>query len=56
MYKDRLLQFVKPLENSMYTCHNPIGINYLTRLRLGFSHLRYHKLKYGFLDVVDPFL
>ena len=37
----------------MFTCHNPIGIKYLTR-RLGFSHLRYHKSKHGFLDVVDP--
>ena len=56
MYKDRLLQFVKPLENGIYTCHNPIGIKDLARLRLGFSHLRYYKFKYGFLDVVDPFL
>ena len=32
--KSRLLQFVRPLENSMLTCHNPIGIKYLTRIRL----------------------
>ena len=38
----------------MLTCHNPIGITYLTRLRLGFSHLRYHNFKQGFLDTVDP--
>ena len=37
----------------MHTCHNPIGIKYLTRLRLGFSHLCYYKFKHGFLDVVD---
>ena len=42
IFKDRLLQFVKPLENSVYIHHNPIGINYLTRLRLGFSHLLYY--------------
>ena len=29
-------------------------MKYLTRLSLGFSHLRYHKLKHGFLDAVDP--
>ena len=40
--KDRLLQFVRPLENSVFTCHNPIGIKYLTRLRI------------DFLDAVDP--
>ena len=54
VYKGRSLQFVRPLENSVFTCHNPIGIKYLTRLRLGFSHLRCHKFKHGFLDAVDP--
>ena len=39
----------------MYTCHNPIRIKYLTRLRLGFSHLLWHKFKHGFLGAVDPF-
>ena len=39
----------------MHTCHNPIGIKYLKRLRPGFSHLCYHKFKQGFLDAVDPF-
>ena len=38
----------------MFTCHNPTGIKYLTRLRLGFRHLCYHKFKHDFLDVVDP--
>ena len=52
--KGRLLQFVRPLEDSVFTCHNPIGIKYLTRLRLIFSHLRYHKFQHGFLDAVDP--
>ena len=39
MFKGRLLQFVRPLENSVFTSHNPIVIKYLTRMRLGFSHL-----------------
>ena len=49
-----MLRFVRSLENSVFTCHNPIGIKYLTRIRLGFSHLRYHKFKHGFLDAIDP--
>ena len=53
IFKGRLLQFVRPLENSVFTFHNPIRIKYLTKLRLGFSHLRYHKFKHGFLDAVD---
>ena len=39
IFKGRLLQFVRPLENSVFTCHNSIGIKYLKKLRLGFSHL-----------------
>ena len=54
IFRVRLLQFVRPSENSVFTCHNPIRIKYLTRLRLGFSHLRYHKFKHGFLDAIDP--
>ena len=54
VFKGRLLQFVRLLENSVFTCHNPIEIKYLTRLRLGLSHHRYHKLKHGFPDAVDP--
>ena len=42
IFKGRLLQFVRPSENSVFTCHNPIVIKYLARLRLGFSHLCYH--------------
>ena len=52
IFEGRLLNFAKPLENSVYTCHNPIGI-YLRRLKLGFNHLCYHKFKPGFLDAVD---
>ena len=55
---NRLLRFLRPLENSVFTWHNSIGIKYLTRIRLGLSHLRYHKfLRYhkGFLDAIDPF-
>ena len=51
MFKDRSLQFVKPSENSVYTGHNPIGINYL---KTWIKSLLYHIFKHGFLDAVDP--
>ena len=31
-----------------------IGMKYITRIRLGLSHLRYHKFKHRFLDAIDP--
>ena len=54
IFKSRLLRFVRSLENSVFTCHNPIAIKYLSRIRLGFGHLRYHKFKHGFLNAIDP--
>ena len=54
MFRGRLLQFVRPLENNVLTYDNPIGIKYLKGLRLGFSHLLYHKFKHGFLHAADP--
>ena len=40
--------------NSFFDCHNPIGIKYATRIRLGLSHLREHKLKHSFQDTLNP--
>ena len=33
---------------------NPLGLKLLTRLRIGFSHLKEHKFKHNFQDSVDP--
>ena len=42
------------MHNSIYNIHNSIGVKYLTRLRIGFSHLKEHKFKHNFQDSVDP--
>ena len=34
--------------------NNPPGLKFLTRLRIGFSHLKEHKFKHNFQDSVDP--
>ena len=54
VFKKRILEFVRPLPNSIYNIHNPLGIKYLTRLRIGFSHLKEHKFRHNFQDSVDP--
>ena len=33
---------------------NPIGIKYITKIRLGLSHLREHKFKHSFQDSINP--
>ena len=40
--------------NSIYNCHNPKEIKLITRLRIGLSHLREHKFKNIFQDLINP--
>ena len=53
LFKKNILQFIQPTPNRTFNCHNPIGINVITRLRLGLSHLRDHKFKHNFLDCLN---
>ena len=39
---------------SVFKCRNPDGIKFITRLRLGLSHLREHKFKHSFQDSLNP--
>ena len=52
--KLKTLKFIRPTANSIFGCHNPIGVKLLTRLRLGLSHLRKHKFKHSFQDTINP--
>ena len=33
------------MPNSIYNIYNPLVVKYLTRLRIGFSHLKKHKIQ-----------
>ena len=50
-----MLKFIRPSANSLFNCHNPKGIKFITRLRLGLSHLREHTFKHSFQDSLNPF-
>ena len=54
LFKKSILQFIRPIPNRTFNCHNPIGIKLITRLRLGLSHIRYHKFKHNFLNCLNP--
>ena len=45
---------IRPKPNSIFNIHNPLGIKYLTRLRVGFSHLKENKFRHNFQDSIDP--
>ena len=54
IFKKRILEFIRPKPNIIFNIHNPLGIRYLTRLRVGFSHLKEHKFRHNFQDSIDP--
>ena len=51
-FRNSILNFVRPSANSVFNSHNPKGIKFTARLRLGLSHLREHKFKHIFKDLL----
>ena len=54
IFKKTLLNFIHPSGSTVFNCHNPKGVKLLTRSRLGLSHLREHKFKHSFQDLLNP--
>ena len=54
IFKKNILKFIRLTANNIFGCHNLKGIKYLTRLRLGLSHLYEHKFKNNFQDTLNP--
>ena len=48
------LNFIRPSTSKFYNINDTIGIKFITRLHLDFSHLREYKFKYGFEDMLNP--
>ena len=53
IFKKNILKFIRPTTNNIFGCRNLKGVNYLTRLRLGLSHLHKHKFKDNFQDTLN---
>ena len=53
LFKINIVKFIRSSPNSVYNCDNPKGLKFVTRLRLGLSHLREHKFKYSFQDTIN---
>ena len=54
IFRNTLLKFIRPVERKIYDNDDLFRIKMLTRLRLGFSHLREHKIRHGFKDALNP--
>ena len=48
-----ILKLMRPTANNIFSCHNLKGIKYLTRLRLGLSHLHERKFKNNFQGTLN---
>ena len=53
-FKETIISFIRPKENSVFAIHDTKGLKLLTRRRLNFSHLNEHKFRHDFKDTNDP--
>ena len=54
IFKSRLLSFICCLGSNVYNVFDPIGLTFLIRLRLGFSHLDELRFRHSFQDCMNP--
>ena len=53
IFRNSLLKIARPMQNSIYNIHDPVGINYLTILRSGLSHLNEGKFRHNFQNCLN---
>ena len=53
IFRNSLLKIGRPMQNPICNMHDPMGIKYLTRLRLGLSHLNDHKFPRLFKSIMS---
>ena len=53
-FKNRLLSFIHPVQNNIFNIFDPIGLKFLTRLWLGFSHLNAHIFWHNYQNCMNP--
>ena len=54
IFKSKLLSFIRPVQTNIYNIFDPKGLKFLTRLRLGLSHLNEHRFRHNFQDCLNP--
>ena len=54
-FRKSIRKFIRPSANSLLNWHNSKGIKFITRLQLGFNHLREHKSKHSSHNSLNPF-
>ena len=50
IFRNSLLKIGRPIQNSIYKIYNPLGVQFITWLRLGLSQFYKHKFRHHFQD------
>ena len=53
-FRNGLLKEIRPMPNKVFGINDVLGLKYLTRLRLGLSHLHENKFRHNFQDTINP--
>ena len=48
------MSFIRPVQTNIYNIFDPKGLTFLTRLRLGLSHLNEHRFRENFQGCLNP--
>ena len=54
IFKSKLLSFIRPVQTNIYNIFDPKGLTFLTRLRLGLSHLNEHRFRQNVQGCLNP--
>ena len=54
VFKAKLLSIIHPPAKSVLGIYDPVGLSYLSQIRVGLSKLNCHKFKHNFRDTVNP--
>ena len=54
IFRSSLLKQIRPNSRNIFNIFDPLGIQLITRLRIGLSHLREHKFRHNFNDTLNP--
>ena len=54
IFRNSLLKKGRAIQNPIYIIHDPMGIKYLTRLRLGLIYLNDYKFRHNLQDCLNP--
>ena len=53
-FRNTLLKLGRPIQCTIYSINNPVGLKLLTRLRLGLSHLNEHRFNHNLKNCINP--